>query len=152
MMAETHSARTIRAVRWEDLDTICRIEVESNAAWAWTRALFESELTRQYGRFFLCESDHSILGYVSFWAAPMGAEILTIVVSNQMRRRGIAQELLDHVKRECRQLGSPSIDLEVHQENRNARKLYEKNGFIDVGVRKGYYRDGGDAILMHCDL
>ena len=40
------------------------------------------------------------------------------------------------------------ICLEVNCSNILALKLYSYLGFKGVGIRKGYYQDGMDAILM----
>ena len=45
--------------------------------------------------------------------------------------------------------GALSVTLEVRAGNVGAKELYRKWGFIEVGLRKGYYHDNGeDAILM----
>ena len=42
--------------------------------------------------------------------------------------------------------------LEVHESNLSARKFYEKAGFVRVGLRPRYYRDGGAAILYNFQI
>ena len=50
--------------------------------------------------------------------------------------------------------GATTVFLEVRDGNTPAQKLYEKLGFLPIGVRRGYYDDaeGGDAIVMKTEL
>ncbi len=73
-------------------------------------------------------------------------EIYRIAVRPPFRRKGIAQQLLTHLYKEC-SIGD-SIFLEVRDSNKSARNLYSKEGFVENGIRKNYYTDGSDAILM----
>ncbi len=61
------------------------------------------------------------------------------------RCRGVMKSLMIHL---CAQLpAGAEIWLEVHQDNLQARRLYEKSGFLRVGIRPGYYQQKGAAIL-----
>ena len=52
----------------------------------------------------------------------------------------------------CKKDGINSFTLEVRKSNEIARKLYEKFGFEDRGIRKGYYEDNNeDAVIMWLD-
>ena len=42
------------------------------------------------------------------------------------------------------------MTLEVRHTNMSAQKLYERFGFVPVGVRKKYYENRDDAIVMWC--
>jgi ribosomal-protein-alanine N-acetyltransferase len=42
--------------------------------------------------------------------------------------------------------------LEVSAANHAARTLYETSGFTRVGLRRRYYADGADALIMALDL
>lgn len=75
-------------------------------------------------------------------------EILQIVVDQHFKRNGFATQLLKHVIRVGRKQSIEKIELEVRISNNPAIFLYQKIGFIQVGVRKKYYTDGEDAILM----
>ena len=49
----------------------------------------------------------------------------------------------------CKERGCVAYTLEVRAGNVPAISLYEKHGFKQDGIRKGYYQDNNeDAILM----
>jgi len=50
----------------------------------------------------------------------------------------------------ARELGAERILLEVRADNPRAQRLYERNGYRQIHVRRRYYDDGTDAIIMEC--
>lgn len=84
------------------------------------------------------------------------AEILTIAVSPNFRRSGVARRLMTHAEEALQHSGVKKIFLEVAEDNAAARALYQRLGYIDVSRRKGYYKqaDGSviDALVMSREL
>ena len=81
------------------------------------------------------------------------AEILTVGVVPAARRRGIARELIAALLDTARARGARTAYLEVRIDNHPARTLYTSEGFVEVGVRRGYYEAGRtDAVVMSRDL
>jgi ribosomal-protein-alanine N-acetyltransferase len=78
------------------------------------------------------------------------AEILTIGVT--ARRQGIGRGLLAAGVEQARALGAAAMFLEVAAGNVAARGLYAAAGFGEVGVRRGYYADDGDAVVLRLGL
>jgi ribosomal-protein-alanine N-acetyltransferase len=70
------------------------------------------------------------------------AEILTLAVSADFRRRGAGSQLLAAALDLCHKMDTSRIYLEVAEENAPARSLYAKFGFVAVGRRPGYYVSG----------
>ena len=79
------------------------------------------------------------------------AELLTIVVALAQRGQGTARTLLSGFDREARKLGATQAFLEVAADNAPARALYAATGWIQVGLRPGYY-NGTDARLLRKTL
>lgn len=80
--------------------------------------------------------------------APEG-EIYRIATSPAHRRRGIAYRLLDYMRKCELGRGLETLFLEVRSQNIPARNLYKSFGFIEVGVRRGYYKNPtDDAVVM----
>ena len=84
------------------------------------------------------------------------AELLTIAVAPDHRRKGIATGLLSHGMTRANARGAITLFLEVAADNAGAIAFYEKAGFARTGRRREYYtcRDGTrvDALLMARDL
>ncbi|HZH27845.1 MAG TPA: ribosomal protein S18-alanine N-acetyltransferase [Azospirillaceae bacterium] len=80
------------------------------------------------------------------------AEILTICVRPGWRRRGIGRDLLRAAAAGLRSRGAVDLFLEVAHDNAPALGLYRGVGFLEVGRRRAYYRDGRDAIVMRGPL
>ncbi|MFO1038220.1 MAG: GNAT family N-acetyltransferase [Geminicoccaceae bacterium] len=83
-------------------------------------------------------------------------ELLSIGVSPAYRRRRVAERMLHASMDRCYTAGAQSMFLEVAVDNLPAQRLYEINGFEQVGIRPDYYQraDGtrASAFTMRCDL
>ena len=98
-----------------------------------------------------CEIIASQNGFIVYRATLDEAEIITIGVHPDARNTGIASAMLGIVEGELRKSGIKHIFLEVAENNTPARRLYESNGYTQIGIRPKYY-DGIDAIMMKKDL
>ena len=79
------------------------------------------------------------------------AELLTLVVAPEHRRRGHARALLAGFAEKARDRGARTAFLEVAADNAAARALYEGTGWRTSGRRRGYY-GGTDALILHTSL
>jgi ribosomal protein S18 acetylase RimI-like enzyme len=82
--------------------------------------------------------------------------ITSLHVLPHLRGRGYGRRLLDHAFAEFRRRGFSEVTLWVLEENRNARRFYEKHGFHVDGRTRTYprtnvpevrYRIGLDRVL-----
>ncbi len=96
-------------------------------------------------------ADGGVCGVGSMYCVGGEAELQNLAVLPDFRRRGVAQSLLDGLFDEARKRGCESVFLEVDGGNLAAQSLYRKNGFRQVGVRRGFYR-GRDALLFRKGL
>ncbi len=91
-------------------------------------------------------------GFILYSLVVDEGEILTVAVPPELRRRGIGRRLLSGAMAELGMRGARRVFLDVDAENHAATALYEKAGFVRVGLRKGYYRqpDGSrrDALTL----
>ncbi len=76
------------------------------------------------------------------------AEIERIAVLESARGQGLGREILESALEKLIGSGAERIFLEVRANNEVAIRLYERCGFIRNGLRRGYYDDGQDAVLM----
>jgi ribosomal-protein-alanine N-acetyltransferase len=90
-----------------------------------------------------------VVGYVGLWFMAGEAHITNIAVRAGQRRQGIGELLLISAIDVAVERDAQFMTLEVRPSNTEARALYTKYGFMEVGVRRGYYYDTGeDALLM----
>ena len=146
------SSIVVRPARPEDLE---RITVLEDAAFedSWPRDLLAYELT--HPRAFLLvaargpDGDRGPLaGYVLFHRVAGEAELLRLAVDPPERRRGIGRVLVERGFERLRRENVHVCFLEVRMNNEAALGLYKAVGFERVGRRRGYYRDGTDALIL----
>lgn len=80
------------------------------------------------------------------------AEILTLAVVPDLRRQGIGARLLQQAAAQASAAGAVALFLEVSMTNAAARVLYAHCGFVEVGLRRRYYADGADALILRRTL
>ena len=97
----------------------------------------------EFAHYFVCEIDDKIIGYINCWVSDI-TEILNFCVEHEYQKQGIGNLLYNEVLK----ISNGIISLEVRVSNLNAINFYEKRGFKRVAIRRGYYSNGEDAILM----
>ncbi len=108
--------------------------------------LLENELNSNITTFYVATIGDKVVGYIGRYAYIDEAEILNFVVDANYQRQGIGQRLFDKIKEDLPQL--KKITLEVKASNTKALNFYYKNGFTKIDVRKKYYKDGEDALVL----
>ncbi len=96
-----------------------------------------------------CTEPTNIMAYVALYHTLDEMEILNIAVDPQARRQGLGYYLLQKTVQTAKGLGVERMVLEVRVTNTPARNLYEKLGFISVGIRKKYYTDTGEDACVY---
>lgn len=91
------------------------------------------------------------VAFINYYVMYERAELININVSESFQNQKIASKLLEYMINDCINKKATSITLEVKVTNEKAIHLYEKFGFKQISVRKGYYQ-GIDAILMEKEL
>lgn len=151
----TAYAVTVVAMNAEHIDALMPYERAMFGTEAWTASGYRSELADTERRHYLVAQGQQgeLLGWAGVMIISDSAEILTVGVLPSARRRGIARQLLDGLLAEARRRGAVEAFLEVRVDNEAAQLLYSREGFVQVGLRPGYY-DGGrvDAVVMRREL
>ena len=80
------------------------------------------------------------------------ARIYSLAVLEQLRGKGVGQQLLKEAEKEALRRGCTRLRLEVRQENLPAIRLYERLGFQLNGIVPQYYEDGEDAAVMYKEI
>ena len=93
--------------------------------------------------------DGDVAGFGIMYVAADEAELPAIGTHFTYRQRGVGYELLQSLMDEAHNRGANRFFLEVRKSNVAARKLYEKAGFVNVGMRKNFYHHPDeDACVM----
>lgn len=115
----------------------------------WSENAFEQALGNPNALIFAAVCGGEVVGFLNGSYVLDEAELLNIAVSEKSRKSGIAGMLVTAFEDELRKLGVKTVYLEVRESNAPARKLYEKHGFTQNGLRKNYYRSPAEnAVLM----
>ena len=151
---------SVPASRWRlrpavpaDEDALCTLEREAFGARSWGADSVRGSLEVDRVAVVVGEAPGGGPMGFAMWRDLGGeAEILTIGVAPEARRAGLGALLLDAAATAARAAGAQRMFLEVDAGNEPAIRLYRNGGFVDAGLRKGYYRDGADAVIMALDL
>lgn len=141
------SAHYIRVAAPDDLPELIAILQTSSPDW--TPALLEECFEENYFHWVICAKEE-IKGFLIVRKNFDAWEIMQIVVDFRYQRQGLATQLLQFVIREAKKNAMERIQLEVRKSNDAAITLYLQCGFREVGMRKKYYPDKEDALLMDC--
>ncbi len=113
-----------------------------------TAAADAVRLSLEGGAVRVTVSDEGGVNGFAVWSLVLDeAEIQYIAVSPECRRRGIASRLIDEIAARA-----SVIFLEVREGNAPARALYKSCGFAEAGVRRAYYSDGENAVIMRKEI
>lgn len=126
---------------------------------AWTAGQFadawEQDWFAAYGLFL----DGGLAGYITLSVLEGELEVLNVALRPECRGRGLSYPLMSYALHDTLQgghllkKGRPASGwergvLEVRTGNMPARALYARLGFLSAGIRRHYYVDGEDALVM----
>ena len=100
-----------------------------------------------FTRYFIYLEKNNIIGFINYYDLYDRYEIANIYVKEENRKQKIGSKRLEKDIKLGEQQQIKNITLEVKKDNVYAIKLYEKNEFKKVAIRKAYY-NGTDGILM----
>lgn len=152
--ADTGGHRLVR-MQVEDLPEVLAIENDVYPH-PWTRGNFLDSIRSGYETWTLREESGALAGYFLLMLAVDEGHLLNISVRRDLHGQGIGRMLLAKVVEIVRARAMQSVLLEVRPSNTRAHAVYERYGFVQIGVRKGYYpaAEGRreDAIVMRFKL
>lgn len=139
-----------------DIVYVAALEAQIHAA-PWTPGNFRDALAAGYSA-RVGEREGRIVAYGVLMLAPGEAQLLNLSVVPDARREGLGRELLARFLDDAARLHAEQVFLEVRASNAAAIALYEREGFVRVARRAGYYplRAGEsvaeDALVMRRSL
>ncbi|MFN9645114.1 MAG: GNAT family N-acetyltransferase [Cyanobacteriota bacterium] len=114
----------------------------------WTLEQWDRELAEPGRPVLGWRRESLLMALVSAWIVVEELQITAVAVHPDHRRRGLARRLLEAMLQLGREAGAERATLEVAKANGAARALYAGLGFQEVAVRRDYYRDGQDALIL----
>lgn len=129
---------TIRAMTREDCVKAADLE-RMIFSQPWTEQGFYDALDIEQNIFLVAEEEGIVCGYIGMYQALDEGEITNVAVAPEWRKRGVGRRLMQAAMEKAGQQGIVQIVLEVRVSNAEAIRLYEKCGFINCGIRKGFY-------------
>lgn len=139
-----------RAQREKEAEIIVReLKVEDSAAVAemeqqifsdsWSEKSVLETVQQKQSVCFAAEKAGHLLGYLLAYHAADEAEIARIAVQKEARRQGAAGKLMQALEHYCEEHKMEKLLLDVRESNEAARSFYTKNGFVEDGIRQGFY-------------
>ena len=145
----------IRAATAADIPHMRALEQQAETAAHWAEreydALFAAEAPPRVS--LVAEDGGALLGFLIARADLEDWEIENVVVAAERRRSGIGSALVEELLHQAATAKATSVLLEVRESNAAARRLYQRQGFHEVGRRHGYYdKPVEDGLLLKCPV
>jgi len=138
----------IRTANEDDVKAIAELERNCFSA-PWSEHSFNEEITgNKLAIYAVAETGGKIIGYAGIWVISGEGHVTNIAVHPDFRRKGIAGDLITTLIEMSRMFGACEYTLEVSSSNDDAISLYKSLGFKEYGIRKEYYEDNSDALIM----
>lgn len=143
-----------RAMSTLDLDAVALVEAQAYG-YPWSRGNFLDSLASGHQAQVLHSPASGVVGYFVAMTGVDELHLLTLTVAPAWQGQGLGSQLLRVVCGLGLERGLSMLWLEVRSTNLRARALYRRNGFTEVGLRRGYYPAASgreDAIVMNRPL
>ncbi len=140
----------IRTMRLPDVAEVEALDREIFGTSIGKEALVKELTENPLAHYFVLEDQttHELMGHIGIWIDDKNAQILNIFVKPAHRDQGYGKMIIKHTLAYLRQHQCENLTLEVRPSNQKAIRFYEKFGFVRATIRKNYYENGEDAILM----
>lgn len=132
---------SVREMTEGDISKVAELETRLFSD-SWSKSSLRSSLAQENVKMIVAVSEEKqILGYHIFYMSLDEGDVARIAVHPEFRRLGIGEQLLEWMWNYCREVEIVRVLLEVRESNASAIALYQKHGFISLGMRKGYYKE-----------
>ena len=150
-------ALRIRPMQPDDVDDVFNIEMAAHRA-PWSRDILRDCVLVNYDcRILEVYNDIGCIlaSYIICRYDENRCHVLNLCVAPSMQGNGYGQLLLQNVIESQQVTAVHTIILEVRPSNLAAMRLYQKMGFLQTGIKAGYYRDDlgvEDAVVLQKKL
>ena len=137
----------VRYLKEEDIKTVVELE-EKYLHESLGEEMIRNELNNPIIKFWVVELNNLVLGYIGGCFCMGDGEILNFVIHGEYQRMGLGQMLFNEMIKYCHENNIERITLEVKETNEKGINFYKKNNFTQINVRKHYYKDDTNALVM----
>ena len=114
----------------------------------WSVNSITSELNNPLSLWLVAMDGETVAGYVGSQSVLGWADMMNIAVAPEYRRQGVGEMLILELIRQLEAEKVTCLTLEVRASNEPAIGLYEKLGFVQVGLRPNYYHNPKEDALI----
>lgn len=119
----------------------------------WNKEVLKDELDNPASSYIVAlDENKNVVGYAGIWQPLEEAHITNIVTKKDKRQNKIGTKMIEKLIDMAKKRKLSDITLEVNINNLPAINLYKKYQFKEVGLRKKYYNNIDDAIIMTLEL
>ena len=137
----------IKKISKNDLDQLVNISLEQFKNESWSKEQYSEAYNDNNYVFFGCFDNEKLLSFLVANESTDDVNILMLATSENNKNNGYAKSLIEYLQSYVKKQ-SKTLSLEVKENNSPAINLYTKLEFKVVYVRKHYYKDGQNAIIM----
>lgn len=133
----------------EDLEEVFAVEQRAYSH-PWSDSILRDCMRVGYSC-WVCETANGIVGHAVMSIAVGEAHLLNLCVDPGWQGRGAGRRMLQRMFRVAAQRNADTLFLEVRASNAQALALYESEGFVEIGQRRGYYpaKQGREDALVY---
>lgn len=115
----------------------------------WSEKVYRETLALPDVEYVVAVDDDTIVGGAGVRNIVGTGEITNVMLLPEYRGKGLGRKIVEEVIERGRRLGAEEFTLEARASNASAIKLYEKLGFVNEGIRPGFYNNPKeDALIM----
>ena len=137
----------IRKGTISDLKSILNIEKKVYNKPYWTESMLKRLFNKDSNEIiWITEIKQKIVGFLIEQRCDDEINLLNVAIDKSFQNRGIGKKLVGYFLRSIP--SNSRVFLEVNKSNFIARKIYSNLNFKNIDIRKSYYNNGGDALIM----
>lgn len=115
----------------------------------WSEEDFRKAMQDPHNIYIVVDNNGKIAGYCGLWSVLDEGQITNVAISEEYRGNGIGTRMMEALIQEGIGEGLSAFTLEVREGNEAARRLYNKIGFNEAGIRPNFYdKPRENAVIM----
>ena len=142
---------TIKTLKKEHISKVVEIE-EKLLEETLGNEMLQAELHNKYAHFYVALDGDIVVGYIGAWIIEGTTDMINFVVDSNYQHQGIGQLLMQEIINHSVKENSKEILLEVREKNNQAINFYLLQGFKQIAVRKEYYKNKDNALILRKEL